>query len=98
MQNMPKFRDLRLVACADMRPEAAQAQAAQFGIEAMSIDALLARPDIEIIVNLTTPERAFRGEPRGADAPASTCSAKSRSAVEADDGRDAGRGGRRVAA
>jgi predicted dehydrogenase len=59
MQNMPKFRDLRLVACADLRAEAAQAQAAQFGIEALSIDALLARPDIQVVVNLTTPDAHF---------------------------------------
>jgi len=59
MRNMPKFRDLRLVACADLRSEAAQAQAAQFGIEALSIDALLAHPDIQIVVNLTTPDAHF---------------------------------------
>lgn len=59
MHNMPKFRNLKLVACADLRPEAAQAQAAQFGIEALSIEALLARPDIQIIVNLTTPSAHY---------------------------------------
>jgi predicted dehydrogenase len=59
MHNMPKFRDLNLVACADLRPEAAQAQAAQCGIEALSIEALLARPDIQIIVNLTTPSAHY---------------------------------------
>lgn len=59
MHNMPKFRDLKLVACADVRPEAAQAQAAQCGIEALSIEALLARPDIQIIVNLTTPSAHY---------------------------------------
>ena len=59
MHNLPKFRDLKLVACADVRPEAAQAQAAQFGIEALSIEALLARPDIQIIVNLTTPSAHY---------------------------------------
>jgi predicted dehydrogenase len=59
MHNMPKFRDLKLVACADLRPEAAQAQAAQFGIDALSIEALLARPDIQIIVNLTTPSAHY---------------------------------------
>jgi predicted dehydrogenase len=55
MRNMPDFRDLKLVACADQRADAAQAQAQQFGIEALSIDGLLARPDIQIVVNLTTP-------------------------------------------
>jgi predicted dehydrogenase len=59
MRNMPDFRELRLIACADLRPEVAQAQAAEFGIESMSIDALLARPDIQIVVNLTTPNAHF---------------------------------------
>jgi predicted dehydrogenase len=59
MRNMPSFRELRLIACADLRGEVAQAQAAEFGIEAMSIDALLARPDIQIVVNLTTPNAHF---------------------------------------
>ena len=59
MQNMPNFRDLNLVACADLRPEAAQAQAEKFGIEALSIDALMARSDIQIIINLTTPKSHF---------------------------------------
>jgi len=59
MHNIPKFRDLKLVACADLRPEAAQTQAAQFGIEALSIDALLVHPDIQIIVNLTTPNAHY---------------------------------------
>ncbi|MBL8830882.1 MAG: Gfo/Idh/MocA family oxidoreductase [Rhodospirillales bacterium] len=59
MQNMPNFAGVRLLACADMRPEAAQAQAAKFGIDALSIDALLKRADIDIVVNLTTPNAHF---------------------------------------
>jgi predicted dehydrogenase len=59
MRNMPQFRGLRLVACADVRPEAAEAQARAHGIEALSIDALLARSDIGIVVNLTTPNAHF---------------------------------------
>ncbi len=59
LQNMPSFQGLKLVACADMRAEAAEAQAKLFNIEALSIDALLARPDIHIVVNLTTPNAHF---------------------------------------
>jgi len=59
LRNMPNFRDLRLVACADLRPEVARDQAGQFGIEALTIEALLARPDIQIVVNLTTPNAHF---------------------------------------
>lgn len=59
LQNMPMFAGLRLVACADMRAEAAAAQAARFGIEALAPDALLARDDIDIVVNLTVPNAHF---------------------------------------
>jgi predicted dehydrogenase len=46
---------IEVKACADLRLEAAQAKAAEYGVQAMSIDALLADPDISIIVNLTVP-------------------------------------------
>lgn len=59
MQNMPMFAGVKLVACADMRPEVAQAQAAKHGIEALTPDALLARDDIGIVVNLTVPNAHF---------------------------------------
>jgi predicted dehydrogenase len=55
MQNMAKFTGLRLVACADVRADAAAAQATAHGCEALTIEALLSRPDIAIVVNLTTP-------------------------------------------
>lgn len=40
---------------ADLRPEVAEARAAEFGYTAVTIDALLADPKIEIIINLTIP-------------------------------------------
>src|ERR1700674_4396646 len=40
---------------ADLRPDAARARADAFGVEAMTVAALLADPSIEIVVNLTTP-------------------------------------------
>lgn len=46
---------IEVKACADLRLEAAQAKAALYGVQAMSIEALLADPDISIIVNLTVP-------------------------------------------
>lgn len=57
--NMPKFKGVRLVACADQRPEVAEAAAKANGIEALSVDALLARPDIDIVVNLTVPNAHY---------------------------------------
>lgn len=48
---------VQVVACADLRPEAAQALAAQFDIpRVLTVAALLADPDIEIVLNLTTPQ------------------------------------------
>lgn len=50
------FRAAEVVACADLVPERAQAQAAAFGVpRACSPDELLADPDVEIVLNLTIP-------------------------------------------
>lgn len=52
---MAGFPVLDIKAVADMRPEASQARAAEFGLQAMSIDELLASPDIQLVINLTIP-------------------------------------------
>jgi predicted dehydrogenase len=52
---MQGFSILDIRGIADMRPEAAAARASEFGLEATSIEALLADPEIAIIVNLTIP-------------------------------------------
>lgn len=59
MQNMPLFAGVKLIACADARPEAAQAQAQKFGIEALSVDAMLKRSDIDAVINITIPNAHF---------------------------------------
>ena len=46
---------IRVKACADLRLDAAQAKAAQHGVSAMSVQQLLADPEISIVVNLTVP-------------------------------------------
>lgn len=46
---------IEVKACAALRLEPAQAKAARYGVQAMSIEALLADPDIRIIINLTVP-------------------------------------------
>jgi predicted dehydrogenase len=51
-----KFPILDIVALADANPAAAEARASEFGLAARSIDALLADPRIEIVVNLTIPK------------------------------------------
>ena len=50
------FDFLRVAAVADVAPEVAQAKAAEHGLAcAGSVEALLADPDIDIVINLTTP-------------------------------------------
>lgn len=50
------FAHLRVVSVADIRPEAAQAKAAEHELGcAGSVEALLADPDIDLVINLTVP-------------------------------------------
>lgn len=57
--NSRLYKAVEVVACADAFPEAALRRGAEFGVEALSVDALLARPDIEIVVNLTVPDAHY---------------------------------------
>lgn len=50
------FPVLDIVACADAFPQVAEKAAEKWGIEALSVDDLLARDDIDIILNLTIPQ------------------------------------------
>ena len=50
------FPVLELVACADLNREAAERAAKTWGVEALSVEALLARSDIDIVLNLTIPQ------------------------------------------
>lgn len=59
MNNMPMFAGIELRGCADLRPEAAQAQAAKYGTKAMTVDGLLASDDIDLVLNLTVPNAHF---------------------------------------
>ena len=51
-----KFPILDIVALADANPAAAEARAAEFALAARSVDALLADPTVEIVLNLTVPK------------------------------------------
>ena len=46
---------LEIVACADINMEAARAKAAAHHVRAMTVEELLADPDIRIVINLTVP-------------------------------------------
>ncbi|MEM8916542.1 MAG: Gfo/Idh/MocA family oxidoreductase, partial [Pseudomonadota bacterium] len=55
-ENDRLFKDFSLVACADIVMDAAQSQANKYGVDAHSVDDLLARDDIDAVVNLTIPD------------------------------------------
>lgn len=59
MQLGPLFNGIEVRACADQNTEAAKVRADEFGIDANSVDELLARDDIDIVVNLTVPAAHF---------------------------------------
>ena len=50
-----RFANTRVIAVADIVPAAAKARAEQFGVEALTVDQLLADPEVEIVLNLTIP-------------------------------------------
>lgn len=49
------FRILEVTACADINMDAARAKAEENKVKAMTVDELLADPEIDIVVNLTIP-------------------------------------------
>ncbi|BCW96480.1 MAG: Gfo/Idh/MocA family oxidoreductase [Fimbriimonadales bacterium] len=54
---MQGFPEIEVVAVADMNSELAQQRAQQFGVpQALSVDALLQHPEIEVVLNLTPPK------------------------------------------
>ncbi|PDT84244.1 Gfo/Idh/MocA family oxidoreductase [Sinorhizobium sp. BJ1] len=55
----PLFKGIRVVACADINPAAAEARAAEFDVSAQSIEPMLVNPEIDIVVNLTIPDAHF---------------------------------------
>jgi predicted dehydrogenase len=54
------FNNVEVVACADMDTARSQAKADEFeGVKAVTVDELMADPEIKIVVNLTTPQAHF---------------------------------------
>jgi predicted dehydrogenase len=54
------FKTIEVRAVADINMDAAKARAAEFGVRAETVKALLAAKDIDIIVNLTVPATHFK--------------------------------------
>ncbi|MGE6742187.1 Gfo/Idh/MocA family protein [Allorhizobium pseudoryzae] len=55
----PMFKGLKMLACADLNPNAAQLRAEEYGVKAQSVDDLLKNDDLDVIVNLTIPATHF---------------------------------------
>jgi predicted dehydrogenase len=55
LKAMRGFEVLEVKGLADMKPEVAQKRADEFGLRAMTVEELLADPDVQIVVNLTIP-------------------------------------------
>ena len=51
-----------------MLPAAAEARGKEFGVKAQSVEALLANPDIDVIINLTIPAAHFAVSKAGLEA------------------------------
>ncbi|MGR9421333.1 Gfo/Idh/MocA family protein [Rhizobium leguminosarum] len=56
----PLFKGLKVLACADINAQAAEARAEEYGVKAQTIDALLVNDEIDVVVNLTIPDAHFR--------------------------------------
>lgn len=59
MRNAALFRNVRLVACADVVPQAAIQRGREYGVRATGIEALLADPEVDLVLNLTIPTAHF---------------------------------------
>jgi predicted dehydrogenase len=56
-ENGERFKNLEVVACADMILDRAKEKAAKYNIpKALTVDQMLSDPDVEIVVNLTIPK------------------------------------------
>ena len=55
LRNAPLFGGVAVTACADINPEAASRRAAEYGLRQLDVDALIADPDVDLVLNLTIP-------------------------------------------
>lgn len=55
----PLFKGIKLLACADLNPAAAEAKAKEYSVKAQTVEELLANDEIDVIVNLTIPDAHF---------------------------------------
>jgi predicted dehydrogenase len=56
---VPLFKGIEITACADLNPEMARTRSEEYGVPAMKPAELLARKDIDLVLNLTVPNAHF---------------------------------------
>ena len=59
MRNAALFAGVELVACADLDPALAERRAREYSVRAVSLEALLASDDVDLVLNLTVPNAHF---------------------------------------
>jgi predicted dehydrogenase len=59
LRNAALFGGIELTACADISPEIASLRAEEYGIRAFTVEALLADPEVDLVLNLTIPDAHF---------------------------------------
>jgi predicted dehydrogenase len=55
-KNGKRFESMEVAACADLDVDRARAKAQEHGVRAMTVEELLADPDIQMVINLTIPQ------------------------------------------
>lgn len=69
LQNSKIFNSFDIIACADLISERSEGRAKEFGIpKVMSPEEIMADPEIEIVLNLTTPDAHFKVAKRAIEA------------------------------
>ncbi|TGS55592.1 gfo/Idh/MocA family oxidoreductase, partial [Mesorhizobium sp. M3A.F.Ca.ET.201.01.1.1] len=59
LRNTALFTGVELRACADISADMAALRAKEYGIRALGVDALLADPEVDLVLNLTIPSAHF---------------------------------------
>ena len=59
LRNAPLFRGVEITSCADINPDAAARRAAEYGLRVLDVDALIADPEVDLVLNLTIPAAHF---------------------------------------
>lgn len=59
LRNAPLFAGVEITACADIVPAAAARRASEYGLRQLEVNALIADPDVDLVLNLTIPAAHF---------------------------------------